>query len=311
MKVLVTGGSGFIGRHIVNELLGHGYEVRVLTRNPSAVIKGAEIAHGDITDVKTIIPALEGVEAVFHNAAYATDWGKKEEIYNTNVEGTRNVARACEEKGVHRMVFTSSAGIYGFPDTSEKITEESPKKPLNTYHKSKLDAEISLKKFEDMEISVIRPPLVLGAGAKASMLILSKIEQGKMAYIGSGENLISIAHPADVARCLRLALEKDGGTYNVVSFVCTIKELFEEIAKELKVKAPQKHVPYSLAYAASLFSEAFSRKEPSLTRFRVKSLGTTRNISHEKAVKELGYKPKYDLKSTVHDMVSWYKNKEK
>jgi len=309
MKVLVTGGSGFIGRHLVNELLEHGYEVRVLTRNTSAIIEGVEIAHGDITDVDTILPALEGVDAVFHNAAYATDWGKKKEIYRTNVGGTENVAEACRTAGVDRMVFTGSAGIYGFPNSSEEITEESPKKPLNIYHRSKLDAEIALGEFDDMNISTVRPPLVLGAGAKAAEIILSKIEQNKMAYIGSGSNSISIAHPADVGRCLRLALERGGGTYNVVSFICTIRELFEEIAARLGVEPPQKHVPYSVAYTAAFFSEMFSRNEPSLTRFRVKSLGTTRSIRCEKAMKELGYEPEFDMPATVEDMVSWYKGK--
>lgn len=309
MKVLVTGGSGFIGRYLVRELLGHGYEVRVLTRRESMGIESVEVSHGDITDMDTILPALEGIDAVFHNAAYATDWGKKEEIYRTNVKGTKNVAEACSTAGVDRMVFTSSAGIYGFPNSSKEITEESPKKPLNTYHKSKLDAEIELEKFGDMNISVVRPPLVLGAGAKASEITISRIEQGRMAYIGEGNNFISIAHPADVSRCLRLALERgsDGGKYNVVSFICTIRELFGEIAARLGVEAPGRHVPYPIAYAIAFFSELFSKNEPSLTRFRVKSLGTTRSISCEKAEKELGYEPEFDMPSTVDDMVSWYR----
>jgi len=311
MKVLVTGGSGFIGRYLVRELLGHGYEVRVLTRNPSAVIEGAEVSHGDITDVNTILPALEGIDAVFHNAAYATDWGKKDEIYKANVEGTKNVAGACMTAGVDRMVFTSSAGIYGFPNSDREITEESHMKPLNTYHKSKLDAETALEKFDGLRVSAVRPPLVLGAGAKAAEIILSRIEQKNMTYIGSGSNKISIAHPADVGRCLRLALEaKRDGAYNVVSFVCTIRELFEEIAASMGAEPPRKHVPYPVAYIAAFFSEMFSKSEPSLTRFRVKSLGTTRSISCEKAVKELGYKPEFDMPATVEDMVSWYGNRK-
>ncbi len=309
MRVLITGGSGFIGSHLVKELVGHGYEIKILTRQSSLEDSGISIARGDITRPETLLSALEGVDAVFHNAAYAADWGKRKEIYSINVEGTVNVAKACRKKGIERMVFTSSAGVYGFPGTLEEITEDSPKKPLNVYQKSKLDAEAALRKFGDMHISIIRPSLVLGGGAKAAEVMLSKIEQGKMAYIGSGNSRISIAHPEDVAMCLRLALEKDkeGGVYNVLSFISPVKQLFEEIARQLGVEAPKKRVTYSIAYIAAYLEELFAGKEPSLTRFRVKSFGTTRNISYEKAGRALGYEPKFDLQSTVRDMVSWYK----
>jgi len=97
-----------------------------------------------------------------------------------------------------------------------------------------------------------------------------------------------------------------GSTYNVVSFISPVRDIFEEIARKLGVKPPEKHVSYAIAYAVAFFSEMFSRKEPSLTRFRVKSFGTSRRISCEKAKKELGYEPEFDLKMTVGDMISWY-----
>lgn len=310
MKVLVTGASGFIGRYIVKDLLNHGYEVRAFVRK-KVEIEGAEIFIGDITKKETIEKALSSIDAVFHNAAYASDYGKKEDFYRVNIEGTKNVANACMKKEIKKMVYTSSAGIYGFPNTNEWITEESPKKPINVYQKTKLLSEDLLQKY-DMPLTIIRPPLVLGAGGKASFLLLSKIEKGKLSYIGSGDNYITIAHAADVAQCLRLALEKgkDKEAYNVVSFICTVKQLFEEVAARLGVKEPRRHIPYALAYIAAILSEIFS-KEPSLTKFRVKSFGTTRRISCEKAKKELGFKAMYDLKATVEDMVRWYKNLRK
>ena len=307
MKVLVTGGSGFIGSYLLDELVENGYKVSVLTRQPSLKIKDVRVFQGDIVKPEPLFPVFKDVDAVFHNAAYAMDWGKKSLIYRVNVEGTRNVAELCRENGVKRIVYTSSAGVYGFPNTDEWIDEGSSKKPLNAYQKSKLEAEKVLRQYDDLHVSIIRPPLVFGAGAKATTIVLSRLEQGKMMYIGRGDNKISIVHPADVAQCLRLALEKDedGEEFNVVSFITTIKEFFERLAAEMDVRAPEKHVPYLVAYIAAFFNEFFT-KEPSLTRFRVKSLGTTRRVSCEKAKKTLGYKPRYDLKSTVADMVSWY-----
>ena len=148
-----------------------------------------------------------------------------------------------------------------------------------------------MKKYKDMNISVIRPPLILGGEGKAGKIILEKIEQGKMAYVGGGDQYISLVHPNDVVQCLRLALENDGthDTFNVVSFICTIKELFDEIAYQLGVDPPKKHVSYIIAYCAAFFAELFATNEPSLTRFRVNSFGTTRKISCERAKKEIGY----------------------
>ncbi len=309
MNVLVTGASGFIGRYLVDDLVKHGHHVKALTRQFSLKIKGAEVVRGDITQPERFLSAFDNVEAVFHNAAYATDYGKKSEIYKSNIEGTMNVAEACIERGIKRIIYTGTAGVYGFPNTNEEITEKSAKKPLNAYHKSKLEGEKILRNYKGLSVSVIRPPLVLGAGGKGAKVILERIKKGNMIYIGTGDQYISLVHPKDVAQCLRLALENDKreDTFNVVSFICKIKELFNEIAVQLDVSLPNKNVSYSLAYVAAFFSEIFATKEPSLTRFRVKSLGTTRRVNCDKAKKELGYKPKFDLQSTASDMVSWYR----
>ena len=309
MNVLVTGASGFIGGNLVEELIKHGHHVKALTRQPSLKIKGAEVVLGDITQPEQFLSAFDNVEAVFHNAAYATDYGKKSEIYKSNIEGTMNVAEACIKMGIKRIIYTGTAGVYGFPNTNEEITEKSAKKPLNTYHKSKLEGEKILRNCKDLSVSVVRPPLVLGAGGKGTKVILERIKKGNIVYIGTGDQYISLVHPKDVAQCLRLTLENDKkeDVFNVVSFVCKIKELFNEIAVQLDVGLPNKNVSYSLAYVAAFFSETFATKEPSLTRFRVKSLGTTRKVNCDKAKKELGYEPKFDLQSTVKDMVSWYR----
>ena len=89
MKVLVTGGTGFIGRYLVDELIENGYDVRILTRRQFK--SKFEMVKGDITKPETILNALDGIDAVFHNAAYAMDWGKKNIFYKVNVEGTRNL----------------------------------------------------------------------------------------------------------------------------------------------------------------------------------------------------------------------------
>jgi nucleoside-diphosphate-sugar epimerase len=309
MNVLVTGASGFIGRHLVDDLINHGHYVKALTRQSSLKIKGAKVVFGDITKPEQFLSSLENVEAVLHNAAYVIEYGKKSDIYKINTEGTLNVAKACRKMGIKRIIYTSTAGVYGFPNIDEEITEKSAYKPLNDYHKSKLEGEKMLRKYDDLSISVIRPPLVLGPGGNGTKVLLKNIKEGKMIYIGNGNQDMSLVHPKDVAQCLRLALENDKkeDIFNVVSFICKIEELFNEIANQMKVNPPTKNISYSLAYIYALFSEIFAKNEPSLTRFRVKSLGTTRRVSCYKAKKELGYESKFNLQLTVKDMVSWYK----
>jgi nucleoside-diphosphate-sugar epimerase len=311
MNVLVTGASGFIGQYLIDELIKNDYHLKILTRQPSLKIKNVEVVIGDITKPDRFLSSFNNVDAVFHNAAYATDFGRKSEIYKTNINGTKNVANVCEKIGIRRIIYTSTAGIYGFPNTNEEVTEKSLKKPFNTYHKSKLEGERILKNKKSLSVSIVRPTLVLGAGGKSAKIILDKIQQRKMVYIETGDQYISLVHPKDVAQCLRLSLENDkkGEAFNVVSFICKIKELFNEIATQMNVDPPSKNVSYQIAYIAAFFSEIFSNNKPSLTRFRVKSLGTTRRVSCDRAIKELRYEPKFDLQSTVKDIVSWYKNR--
>jgi len=308
MKVLITGATGFIGRYLTEDLIKDGYEVSILTRQKSYKNKNIDIFCGDITKKDTIAKAFQGVDAVFHNAAYAMDYGRKDKINNINVKGTSNVADICKEKKISRVIFTSSAGVYGFPNSYEEIEESFEKNPLNYYQKSKLESEYVLRKYSDLNVSIVRPCLVLGSGGKAVKILLEMILQNKMRIIGSGNTHISLVHPADVVQCLRLAFEKDkeNDIFNVVSVICTVNEFLNEISKQLKIEPIEKHVPYFLTYLYAVFAEKFPKNESSLTRFRVKTFGTNRIISNKKAVKKLGFKPSFGLKEIIEDMVFWY-----
>ena len=307
----MTGASGFIGGYLIKELIDRGYSVKGMTRrkNFKIAVAGAETVTGDITRYDDVKLAMKDVDAVFHNAAYALDWGKRKDFFLVNVQGTKNVADACLKEGVKRIVYTSSAGVYGYPKGLREIDEDTPKKPLNVYQKTKLLGEEVLGGYEELHVSIVRPPMVFGPGSPALKILFSTLKKHEMVYVGSGEQRISIAHPCDVARCLRLALERDryGDSFNVVSFICKIKDFIEEIATQIGLSPPEKHVPYSVAYLTAIFKE-FLSSNPSVTRFRAKSLGTTRVISYKKASMKLGYKPLYDFNMTVKEIVEWYKN---
>jgi len=180
MNILITGASGFIGEYLIRELLEKGYKIKALTRNTKVSNNKIETINGDITKPETLNHALKNIDAVFHNAAFAMDWGKKNDFYTINVIGTKNVAQACEKNNVKRLIYTSSAGVYGFPKTSNQIDEDYQKQPLNDYQNSKLLGEIELEKFNDLHVSAIRPPLVLGPKSYAVKVIIDKLKVGKL-----------------------------------------------------------------------------------------------------------------------------------
>jgi len=311
MNIFITGATGFIGGYLVSELLQKNYKITFLTRDSAKTIPNTKAIIGDITKPDSFIDALQDIDVVFHNAAYAMDYGKKQDFYESNVQGTKNVADACVKHDVSHLIYTSSAGVYGYPKQGTVITEDTPKKPLNLYQKTKWLGEKALADYNSLKVSAIRPPLVFGPGSPALKIAFENLQKQKFPYIGSGEQQLPIIHPADVALCMRLILENDtqGEIFNVVGFHTTISRFIATITKQTGIQPPTKHVPYGLAYTAALFSELFS-KQPTLTRFRVKSLGCTRIINADKAKRQLGFNPRYDFEKTVEDIVQWYQNKD-
>ncbi len=325
MQALVTGGTGFIGSHLTDELIEQGYKVRVMRRTTSTtkalIGKKASFALGDLTDPESLVRACEHVDVVFHVAALPRDWGPKKTFFDINVDGTKNLLDACVKNKVPRFVFMSSAAVYGFPKTTMPITEEYQKKPTAKYGESKLIAEQMVwayaKKY-DMAVSAIRSPLVVGPrDSLITPFLVQALKQGRLFYIGNGQQQISISDGRDVASCLRLSSETDnaaGQVYNVKSFDSTPKQLIETLAEKIHVPAPKTHRSYLQAYlVASLIEVVWvlrRKQNPPFTRHKVKVLGHARRLDITKAERELHYKPRYTLTSTIDDLVGWYQQKE-
>ncbi|MCX6671596.1 MAG: NAD(P)-dependent oxidoreductase [Euryarchaeota archaeon] len=322
MRALVTGGTGFIGSHLVDELLEQGYDVRVLRRTTSNITllenKKLSFVFGDLTDRESLVRACQQVDVVFHVAALPRDWGPKKTFFEVNVDGTKNLLDACVQHKVPRFVFMSSAAVYGFPKIRHPIAEDYQKNPTLKYGESKLSAEGLLWGYgikSNMTVSAVRSPVVIGPRDRLiSLFLINALRQKRLFFIGDGNQKISLSDGRDVAHCLRLAGESrkaNNQAYNVKSFDSTPRQLMETLAERLGLPVPEKHRSYLSAYVLASIIEGIwilrSKGNPPITRHKVRVMGTPRLMDITKATQVLKYTPRYTFATSIDDVVSWYR----
>jgi len=325
LRCLVTGASGFIGGHLVERLVREGCEVRALVRRTSNVSLlrklDVELVYGDITVPETLGPAVRDVDVVFHLAAYYTFHGKKELYWKVNVEGTRNMASASLDAGVGRFVYCSTTEAVG-PTGKEPVTEDVKPNPTYEYGRSKLAAEEVVREFmgRGLDATIVRPSGVYGPrniDDVAYYFIMLIASGGLMSRVipGSGETLIQFVHVEDAVQGLFLAgikREAKGQTYFITEERAYMyNEVYEILSEVLDVKVKRFHVPGWLAKAMIAPVEALYKligKENFMYHVStIQAMLENRVYSIEKAKRELGYKPKYDLRRGMEDTVKWYR----
>ena len=244
-KVLVTGGAGFIGSHLVDELVSLGNEVRILdnfssegTWNISDILKRSQLSfvNGDIRSHDVVDDALRGVDAVFHLAAvtsvpFSVKYPKQ--TFEVNTRGTKNLLEACLRNDVERFIYVSSCAVYGEPKYLP-IDEGHPLNPISPYAKSKLWAEKVCNEFQEsngLNITVLRPFNVYGPRQRSdqyagviSSFIKNLIEGSPSVIHGDGRQTRDFIYVKDVVNALILALEHDeakGQSFNIATGVPT------------------------------------------------------------------------------------------
>ncbi|MDP4693366.1 MAG: NAD-dependent epimerase/dehydratase family protein, partial [Opitutales bacterium] len=201
MKILVTGGGGFVGGYVIERLLARGYEVRSIGRSPQPALeaKGVEVICGDLSDSSIVEAACAGVAAVFHVAAKAGVWGSWDRFFRPNVMGTRNVVAACRKQGVGRLVYTSTPSVVfnGQPISGEG--EEMPygRNWLCHYaHTKALAEEEALAASSDvLRIVALRPHLVFGPGDPHLLpRVIESAVSGRLKIIGDGRSRVDVSY---------------------------------------------------------------------------------------------------------------------
>ncbi|MBD3345782.1 MAG: NAD-dependent epimerase/dehydratase family protein [Chitinivibrionales bacterium] len=256
-KVLVTGGAGFFGVHLTRHLLDRGYDVRILDvadLNDSDLEKKVEFIQGDILDSAVVARAVEGTDAVIHNAALVPVSRSGKRFWSVNVNGTRNMLEHAEKGGTKKFVYISSSSAYGIP-TKIPIDESAPLNPFGNYGKSKAAGEGICQSFKDrMDISIIRPRTILDEGRLGIQQILFDwVKKGKNFYIfGKGDNRFQLVSAYDLAEACCLTLEKScrGEDFNIgAQEFTTLRGDLEGLVKNAGTKTKIVSVPTKPARA--------------------------------------------------------------
>ena len=293
MKVLVTGSSGFVGRHVVSELKNRKHEVHEF-----------DLSKGDdMLDKAHLKKALKGIDAVIHLAAIVENGNPK--LWETNVEGTRRVIDAAVGAKAEKFVYLSSTGVYG--DTKGEVNEKSRTAPENDYEKSKLEAEkIVLERQEEISVSVVRSAMVFGANDYWKKMF-KMLEKGYPLPC-KGTNHFQVIDAADLARALALALEKgeDGETYLAAGEDTLTLNEFCEAGKEALGFAKKGKVGHMPAWLALLMGKILGMGV--LTKENIRHLGKERRYDIRK-IKALGFSQKRSIRDSIKDVAESLKGK--
>ena len=336
MKIVITGAAGFIGSHITRRLVKEGFDVTALLRKESSLKflpKNIKIIYADIRDPSSLKEALYGFDLVIHNAAFASDWGRREDFYLTNVTGTRNILNAIKENKINRLILTSTVGVMGEEDCKNFKNEDSPYKPrlnyflsrifesdLNHYRLTKTIAEKEAILFSlenNINLTVIRPSWVYGPREFSSgPYIFCKALRAGLVFIPAGEkNRLSVIYVEDLAEAYLEAVKKNlAGTHIFIisnGQPVLANEYLGAFARELG----RKHLFFMPEFLFTPFGLLFEvlykifgiKNSPLLTRSRVKLFYCNNLYDPSKARLKLGFEAKTSLGLGVKKTVRWWR----
>jgi nucleoside-diphosphate-sugar epimerase len=323
-EVLVTGGNGFVGHHLVAALRARGDRVRVLALPGEDTgwleERGIAVHRGDIRDLSTLVAPMHGVEGVFHLAAMMDVWRPLADYREVNVAGTANVCRAALLAGVRRLVHMSSSSVYGV-SRSGPTAEDVPLAPLSDpYPLTKAEGEQLVQRFaaeKGLPAVIVRPDQIFGPGDELHFAQLAdRLRAGRGVLVGSGRNTIPLVYVSDAVQGLLLAFDRGlptGRAYNITTDrPLTQHGFLRGIAEEVGGHPPRIRVPFALLDLAGRLAEAVatftrSQRRPPVTRLGVSFLGTDARFAIERARRELAYEPRVDLRDGIRLTAEWYR----
>jgi dihydroflavonol-4-reductase len=314
---LVTGASGFVGWHVARTLLERGYRVRALLRPASQIRElDLELVRGDLRDPDSLLNAARGCDLIFHVAADYRLWSKHpQDLYDSNVEGTRNLLKAAAQARTERLVYTSTVGCIGMPEGAEgnETTPVSIKDMTGHYKRSKWLAEqVALEQARSgLPVIIVNPTAPIGdhdwKPTPTGKIIVDFLRDKLPAYVDTGLNLVDVR---DVASGHLLAAEhgRPGERYILGCENVSLKDILQRLSAAAGKPAPRTEVPYALAYAAGVLSTAWaniSGKEPMAPLEGVKMARKKMFVSTSKAARELSFQPG-PVDAALRRAITWF-----
>ncbi len=308
MRVALTGGSGFLGQHLIRALTGEGHQVRALARSEHAAsavsAAGAEPSAGDVTETSALLGLMQGCDVVVHAAALTSEWGPRASFEAVNVTGTRLVVQAAQVAGVPRLVLVSSEAVLanGRPLVQVDESHPRPARPVGEYARTKGLAEDLVLAADSARLHTVavRPRLVWGPGDTTILpAIVQAAEEGRFAWVDGGHYLTSTTHVLNACAGIVCALDRGAG--GAAYFVTDgppveLREFMVALAASRGVDLGDRSVPHWLVAALAAGAEAAwrvlpLRGSPPVTRTFVALSGHEMTVDDSRARRDLGYAP--------------------
>jgi nucleoside-diphosphate-sugar epimerase len=281
MNSLITGGTGFLGRHVARALMHAGHAVTLLGRNFSGVAdlieQGATPLAVDLRDMPAVVRACAGMQAVCHSGALSAPWGRRADFFDINVGGTQAVLAGCRQHHVHRLIHISSPSVIFDGRDHVDATESAPYPPRFTsvYALTKKLAEDAVRAAPEVPAVIVRPKAIFGPGDQTLLpRLIAAARRGRLPQIGDGHNRVDLTYVENVAHAVALALDAPqavGKTYTITNDEHVLLwEVIRQVLNRLHIPAPKRVVALSVALSSAWLMErwaALTKREPRLTRY--------------------------------------------
>lgn len=323
MNILITGATGFLGFHIATILKDQGHNVLNFSRSHTNELTdiGVETIKGDITNIDDIDKALKGIDVIFNVASKVGMWGKWNDFYKINYEGTKNLVDLAKKNNIQYFIHTSTPSVVFGKEAIENGNEELPypNEYLSLYAKSKALGEryVLENASESFKCCSLRPHLIYGKRDKNIIpRIIEARKKNKLKIIGDGHNIVDVIHVENAAwahidafnellseaknngKAYFIAQEKPVKLWVFINNILEVKGL-KRVTKKISLKAS-----YSLGLVIELFLKLFKiyNIHPPMTRFVALQLGTSHYFSHKRAQEDFNYKVRITLEDSLKEI---------
>lgn len=326
MRLLVTGGTGFLGQHIIEDLKDKYEEIIFIGRNEDIGNKlnkdNVRFVKADMADLDSLdAPLFDNIDVVIHSAAMSSPWGNHDDFYQNNVIATKNLLYLCKDYNIKRFIHISTPSIYFNGEDKENIKEDSklPDNFVNAYASTKREAEILVSRYltqYKIPFIILRPRGIFGERDTSIIpRILQLADKGKVPLIDFGKAKIDMTYVKNVVHAIDLSINAKGDVcnefYNITNNEpMTVKSLMDLLFSLVNKDIRYKNISYKkLLFISSLLEKIakITGKEPLLTKYSVGLIAKTQTLSIDKAKEKLGYSPIYTIKEGIQRYSEWKK----